>query len=823
MKQRLLQIVRRLFGRRTSLRSLLTLLTFVVSIAIIGLLQISRIDPAELPLSASPTFLDRSGIVLRYAPDAVGERHIPLPHGDLPLKIKQAFLAAEDERYYSHPGFDPAAISRAVKSNLTSGKIVSGASTITQQLSRMVYPRRRTYRDKAIEILRSARIEWALDKESILRCYLDRVPMANNIRGVELAARIYFGHAAKHLTWPEAALLAALPKAPSLLNPYGDGRDRLIKRRDWILHRLQALGYMDDQTLQDSLLEVVAFRPLSFPFEASHLVDRLLQQGESAGVATTTINLPLQIVLEQTLASHRERLRYKGADQAAGLIVDNRNMEVVATAGSLAYGAEARGFNNGTTALRSPGSALKPFLYSLALDSGFTASTLIEDVLRRYRTPEGDYTPANFDRKQYGPVTMRVALANSLNISAVRMLESVGGDQFYSFLSRIDLINDRSKTADYYGLGLVLGNPEVSLEQLAAAYGMLANGGRFRPLTFLVDKESKSAVQVLSSQAAYIISRILSDPTARSLTFGSLDILDFPHRVAIKTGTSSRYRDTWMVGYTPDYTIAVWTGNFPGQPTFGLSGAIGAGPIFRDLFERLYQGKTPGEVPMPDTVLMADACGFSGMKPGVNCEHVTRDYYIVGTEPFKECTFHKKSGAKHALPSSYAGWLDEKSREGTASGYRLQGQSDDFLSVLDGTNLPLSTESAVRVRNSLSVTTLASVTSSAEPIVRPLSGHIRIGEQSSSVIDSELTVQIVYPLGGDRFLLSRDRPDGQQAIKLEAVTSKTVAVVEWYVDGHLLTQSGLPYSAWWVPEFGRHTIVAVVDGAAGDAVEVVVE
>lgn len=822
MRERLKNLLRRSTGRRSLLKPVAVVLLLTVAGLGVSLERVSRVDPTDLPLPASPTFLDRSGAVLRYAPDPAGERHLPLPDGALPFKIKQAFLAAEDERFYAHHGFDPAAISRALRSNLATGKIVSGASTITQQLSRMVYPRQRTYRDKAIEIVRSARIESVLDKESILRHYLDRVPMSNNLRGVELASQLYFGHAARHLSWSEAALLAALPKSPSQLNPYGVHRSRLLERRDWVLQRLHSLGYIDETNLQAALQDLPEFLPLKMPFHASHSVDQLLQQG-AGGVQATTIDLSLQTRLEQILASHRERLRYKGADQAAALIIDNRNMAVLASAGSLGYGPEARGYNNGTIAIRSPGSTLKPFLYALALDSGFTASTLLEDVLRRYKTPEGDYTPANFDRKQYGPVTMRVALANSLNISAVRLLEAVGASDFHAFLSQLGLINDPGRDADYYGLGLVLGNPEVTLEQLAAAYAMLANGGRYRQLTYLVGQGLQPAEQVLSEQSAYIVSRILSDPTARSLTFGNLDTLDFPYRVAVKTGTSSRYRDAWMVGYTPEYTIAVWTGNFPGQPTFGLSGAIGAGPIFRELFERLYQGQTPGALQMPDSVLTAEACGFSGMKPVSNCPHVTRDFYIAGTEPVQECSFHRGGAPGHALPAAYAGWLDEKSRQGAGGGYRLQGQAGSSVNSSVSSGPPLEAEPVVRV-HSPDVTPAAEKPALRQPAdYAPLTGHIRIGAEPDRMLESDLTVQILYPLAGDRFVLSHLSSGGERMLKLEAVASKAIPEVEWYVDGNLLTRAGLPYTAWWRPEPGRHTITVVAAGAAGDAVDIVVE
>ena len=245
----------------------------------------------------------------------------------------------------------------------------------------------------------------------------------------------------------------------------------------------------------------------------------------------------------------------KGAAQASVIVIHNPSMEVLASVGSLAYSEEDKGYNNGTIAFRSAGSAIKPFIYANAIERGYTVSSLLEDILRRYRTSRGDYSPDNFDKKEYGPVTMRVALGSSLNISAVKMLESMNTEDVYQTLRRINLLNNSAVGEEHYGLGIVIGNLEVSLEKLSSAYAMLANGGVYRHLKYLINDDNGSEDVVFSKETSYMISDILSDPLARMITFGGVQEMNFPFKVSLKTGTSTKYRDGWIIGYTPEYTV----------------------------------------------------------------------------------------------------------------------------------------------------------------------------------------------------------------------------------------------------------------------------
>ena len=570
----------------------------------------SRFDRAALDPVPGPLVLDRQGRILRLGLEAEGRKLIKLPPGELPGKVVAAFVAAEDQRFWRHPGVDPLAVLRALGSNVSTGRIVSGASTITMQLARLTYPGRRTYYRKLVEMVRSGRIELSLSKPEILRCYLDRVPMGNNLIGVETAARLYFGKPAAQLNIGEAALLAALARAPGTLNPYGPRRERLLRRQELVLQRLGQLGLMAPDELAAAAAQPVRLQPARgriprFPFEAPHLVNLVLAQLPRRPAAAPS-RLPSIWTCnggpQAIVASHRVALRQSGASQAAAVIIDNRSLELLALVGSMQYGPRSRGFNNGAAALRSPGSALKPFLYAQALDLGFTPATILEDVERRYQTPGGEFTPANFDRFPYGPVAFREALANSLNLSTVSLLNLISPQTYYDTLSRLNLINHPERGPEHYGLGLVVGNPEVSLLQLAAAYASLANGGLYQPLRLRADAPAAPPVRLFSPQAAYIISDILADPMARFRIFGASSAMNPPIRLAIKTGTSSRYRDTWAVGYTPEYTVAVWAGNFDGRGTMKLSGAAAAAPIVAELAGALFHGGSPRSFDRPEGV-----------------------------------------------------------------------------------------------------------------------------------------------------------------------------------------------------------------------------
>ena len=761
-------------------RSLKAFLLAMVVFIVVHFESASRISISDLYLKPNTVFEDRYGNILRWVPDVKGERHTWTPLNNIPSIVQKAFISAEDHRFYSHPGIDLLAILRAIKSNLIEGHIVSGASTLTQQLSRLTYPRKRTYYDKLVELIRSLRIEWLLDKEQILELYLNKVPLGNNLVGIKAGSKVYFGKALSRLTNSEAALLASLPKAPGKLSPYGRNVPSLIDRRNWVLKQMYEYGHISSEEMETSLQTMPFIKPKSFPFNAPHFINQVLPVSIK-GNLTTTIDLRLQKRVEQILKSHRFRLKRKTAHQASVVILDNANSEIRSLVGSIEYSKRHQGFNNGANALRSPGSTLKPFLFAQALDSGLNTATVLEDIERKYSSPQGIFSPVNFNRKSYGPVSMRNALGNSLNQTAVSLLNTIGYSSFYETLQSLELINFPQRGPEHYGLGMVIGNPEVTLVQLASAYATLARGGLFIPAEYFIDNKSSKGKRIYSEEASYILTDMLSDPSARNITFGDFFNQKLPFKVALKTGTSTNYRDGWIVGYTPQHTIAIWVGNFNGQPTTGMSGAQAGGPILVDILNELYPNGFSSSFSKPEGVISADVCSYSGMKPNKYCPHVKRELFIDGMEPEEICNYHNGVGGTHDLPPQFATWLHVRYKKGVEGNYRLAGFSRNLDKAFQrGNRIYRSTERRYE---------------STDP-----------------------SIQITSPVHGEIYIMNPNK-DVYEA-EVDASSSQPVPEITRYVDGREYDKVGPPYKTKWHLSRGIHTLTAVGPGHSGDSVEI---
>lgn len=543
------------------------------------------------PPASGLEFLDRHGRTLRELRDGQEQFSRTAAEGEIPAVLMQATLAAEDQRFWSHNGVDWRATLRAAWQLVRNGRIVSGGSSITQQLVKLAAPRPRTFRTKLIEAAQALRLEREWDKPRILAAYLNRLDYGNLRAGSDAAARHYFDKAPADLSAAEAAFLAGLPQAPSRLNP----RARFAgakRRQEWILGRMHALGWLTSEDYTRSLAEPVQLAPPRREFAAPHFVDLLLER-EAPDTSrpqrvTTTLDLELNRFVEQTLRSQLARLREQQVGNGAAVVLDNRTGAVLALVGSEDYFAPAAGQVNGAWAPRSAGSTLKPFTYALAFERGATPASIVADVPCEFSTATGVFAPVNYDRHCHGPVRHRLALANSLNIPAVRVLDELGGAAVLHARLRACGLTTLAQPAEHYGLGLTLGNAEVRLLELANAYACLARLGEWRPWRLLEGAgDYKSPTRVISREAAWLVADVLADNRARALAFGLETPLRFDFPVACKTGTSTDYRDNWAVGYTPEFTVAVWAGNFDGSPMRGVSGVTGAGPVLHTIFQNL--------------------------------------------------------------------------------------------------------------------------------------------------------------------------------------------------------------------------------------------
>ena len=587
---------------------------------------------------------DRDGRLLarQTASDGTFVSHVEID--DVPERLTQALLSAEDQRFLLHPGVDPLAIARAGLKALRHGRVTSGASTITQQLARQTFQRPRSLLGKWQEMSLALRIERTLTKREILEQYLNLVPFGPNIRGVRAAADHYFGKPLPALDLSESATLIGLLRGPSAFDP-SRHPSRATKERDRVLARMLETGFITSDAERRARSLPVALHPRP-PLPGAHHWVRVVSRQTSQPTVTSTLSGRLQREVEALVAQRRRSLdtHKTGITSAAVVVLNNESGEILAYVGSPDFHNESDGGqNDGILALRQPGSSLKPFIYATAIDDlGFSPATLLPDHPTHFRASDHFYSPRNFDRKFRGAVRLRRALANSLNVPAVYTLEKVGGRRVLSNLRRLGL-RSLHESAEHYGPALALGDGEVTLLDLAAAYAALARGGMTVRPRFILGTSPAPSERVFSPNAAALISEILSDDPARREAFGVENALDLPFPVAVKTGTSKGYRDAWTVGYTRHLTVAVWAGNFDGRPSDRMTGASATGPLFNSVFRaaaRLLgpwvteEGKTR---PLHDVGLVQrPICVFA--TAGEKCAGTILEWFAPGVAPLQSFT-----------------------------------------------------------------------------------------------------------------------------------------------------------------------------------------
>jgi penicillin-binding protein 1C len=555
-----------------------------------------------------------------------------LGKGEIPPLVEQAALAAEDKRFFLHPGVDPAALARAMVQNLWAGEVVSGGSTLTMQLARMLDPGPRTLTKKIKEIKAALWLEARLDKKAILRQYLNRAPFGGPLQGLAAASRELLGKNQHNLAPHEAALLLALVKDPtSLIRP--ENRDRLKKRRDHILKKMAQNKAINQTALQSALEMPVNFETYEDPNPAPHFTRYLngFIKGTKPQIIKTYIDLSLQTKIQHLVKEACLKNQAKGVRQAAVLVIDNKDLSVKAWVGSPDFHDPDAGQVDGVLARRQPGSTLKPFLYALALARGHTLADMIKDEPLGLIVSGGVFRPMDYDQRHRGPVRLRVALASSLNLPALRLADSVGVESFLRNLRQLGFRLPRQ--ADHYGLGLALGNGEVSLLELTQAYATIANMGKKGRVRLWQGQPEQRPYPVLDAYSCRLVTEALADDWARAPGFGRHSLLELPFEAAVKTGTSQKYRDNWCVGFTSAYTVGVWVGNFQGKGMQGVSGITGAAPLWRQAMLCLHK-KKPGKLPpWPQGVERVAIDPLTGKLPGPKTLATIEEFFAPGTLP----------------------------------------------------------------------------------------------------------------------------------------------------------------------------------------------
>lgn len=641
--------------------------------------------------SVAMEFRDRNNLPLGTILSRDQNHTAVVPLTEISPNFIQAIIAAEDKRYYHHGALDAIAIGRSLLEAVQAGEIVSGASTITMQLARMLEPAPRTLPHKFAEIWLSWRLTAGMNRDQILAAYINRLPMGGNLYGVEAASRTYFGLPAADLSLSQASLLAALPNDPTDLDPYHNWTG-LKKRQKYVLDRMVEDGYITHQESDRALREPLQIRPRhGEAIAAPHFLFWVANQLSDADIQTpqikTTLDRPLQQFVETQVRQVTDALADRNVGHAAAIVIDNNTGEVLAYVGSPDYfDTQNLGSNDGVQTLRQPGSTLKPFLYELAIARHtIRPNTILADVPTYYAIPGAKlYTPTDYSETFLGPVRVRIALANSLNIPAVRVLEKVGVPEFLHRLNQLGFTH-LDREPEFYGLGLTLGSGEVSLWELSRAYLTLANGGEPLSLATTITPELPkncpgNCSQFDTQDTWKLIVDMLSDSHARAAAFGVDSVLNLPFPVAVKTGTSSDYRDTWTVGFTTDYTVATWVGNFDGKPMQNISGVMGAAPLWNQIMLYLHGTDFPGDFTPPNELTKLPICADTGLKPSSDCESGTVLEYFY---PEDIANYHNNSERK-TLTADYNEWLSRQGRSHLQSPRILFPNADDYFLIDNG-------------------------------------------------------------------------------------------------------------------------------------------
>lgn len=585
-------------------------------------------------LTPSKQIYDRRGAPVRGFLSEKQTYYRPVALSDVSPWLIAAAVAAEDKRFFSHAGVDVQAVLRAAWQNTAGGKVVSGASTITQQLVRAIEPRPKTLWGKASEAWDALVLERQLTKEEILGEYFNLLELGNLTQGVEAASLFYFGVNAADISLAQASFLAGLAKSPTYYNPLKHFA-RAQKRQRYVLKRMKEEGFIDEEMYALALEEPVELRAQARPFDAPHFARFLYPfiAPETADV-TSTIDRELQLYAEGLVKNYISRMKEENVTNAAVVVLENATGAVLAYVGSADfYDENHHGQVDGARALRQPGSALKPFAYAVAFEKGvLTPAALLADEDTFF---EGGFRPRNYDESYHGLVSARTALASSYNIPAVKAAELIGTSALLTLLRAAGLAS-LDKPADFYGLGLALGNGEVRLLDLTNAYAALARGGVYRPVMLatapaiiLPGKDGR----ILDENTAYLVTDILKDNNARAPAFGLNSALSVPFELAAKTGTSKDYKDNFTLAYTPRWTVGVWVGNFDASSMQKVSGITGAGPIMHDLAVYLNEKYPSAPFQTPAGVTRALACTQSGLLAGPTCKHTKEEVFLTPKMP----------------------------------------------------------------------------------------------------------------------------------------------------------------------------------------------
>jgi penicillin-binding protein 1C len=727
--------------------------------------------------------LDRHGRFLGEVGAAEGQEYGYWPLETLPERVAAATIAVEDHRFHSHPGVDPIACIRAFRQNLEAGKRLSGASTLAMQVARIQNPGPRTYFRKSREALTAIFMTWRHGREAVLRHYLRIVPYGNRIHGIAYAARRYFSKPIEDLSWAEIAFLAAIPQAPARMNPFtATGHSAAARRGRKILNLLLAAERLSPE---EYALACDQIRALDVPVlqerpqDALHAILRLEKMLLEAGHASlqgkrhivdTTLDLNIQQEIAWTTFESLAEWEHQGAGNGAVIVLDRISNEVLAWIGSGDYfDRNHAGAIDYTSVPRSPGSTLKPFIYAQALERGIiTPATILDDIER------GAGGITNADKLFLGPLLPRVALANSRNVPAANLLQTLGTASGYDFMRDLEL-HDGMHSPMHFGLGLTIGTMPVTLEQLVRAYTVFSREGIYGDLIWYEDQPHGVSRRLLTEETARIVTLFLSDPMARLPSFTRMGALEYPFPVAVKTGTSSRYRDAWTVAFTPRFVVGVWIGDPDYMPMNHLTGYRSAAELVQRILFRLHSDDLNGlrdlGFPPPRGYEPIRLCALTGRLAMDGCPKVHMEWFKPGTGPTEYCTAHVL--------------LAVDKRSGRPASSRTPAEHVEVRNFVD---LPPRYNEWMTKAGLRPLPTLFDIASISGPDNTASAAHLTITAPENSM----------------RLIQDPETPAENETLALKATMDTRATQLLWYVDGRPFQLVNYPYTARWPIEPGRH-------------------
>ncbi len=607
---------------------------FTALIIFIFLLYVFYPLPKRLKPPLSKIIRYNNGKVARVFLASDEQYRLYIPLKNIPVKLQKAILEKEDRYFYLHPGFNPISLVKAFFRIIKYKHIVNGGSTITMQLARITEPKKRTVGNKFLEILRAVQFEVRFSKKKILEYYLNYAPFGKNIVCVEAASFFYFGKPLAELNTSETTILANLPQIPGI--DFLKNKELLKSKRNRLLAKLLKHNIISKKEYDTASTMGIDISYHRFPRHLLHLSDLLNLTNKNSDITTTT-DEGLQNFIEEKIKNHKNELYNMGITNCSALLMDIKTGNILAITGSLDYNNKKNeGQVRGFTALRQPGSTLKPFLYGYSIDHALiTPATMLKDIPLSFR----DFTPSDFDNQYRGLVSAQMALSNSLNIPFVRLLKKAGKDNFVEFLKGIGF--DTLRENNYYGLSFILGACEVNLLELTNAYRIFPNYGTYSSYHFIKETSDSKNMYVLSKGAAYLTMKALSIRNNPDIPRG-FENEPYVNKIKWKTGTSKNFKDAWTIGFGYKYVLGVWAGNFNGKSSVNIVGAKSAAPIFFDIIGNLEKKvKDIEEIP-PNDIKLIKVCPVSGKRVTPNCPNFIYTQTIKNNEYMETCDIHQK-------------------------------------------------------------------------------------------------------------------------------------------------------------------------------------